>query len=502
MAHVNQGGNTTMLGHWRVVLKQAEESARAGRLDEALALAARDDVADHRQAVKLRGRWALDLVARAPRRAEADDLDGALADLDAAANFGVAPDVLAAARLRVADAAAVQVRDDLDAGEPSRVVDRVEALAARKVVGPALRRAREAAEAWRESRAEARRGEFVHALELLERADRLAGEDAREALAAERRDLDARQRAAAPASDRFYGVLAESPEGWPAILAAAEGLLQAVPEHPAARQARSRAWRQIGAIGPQDRGLPARPSSAVGAEIRFLDEPTRVAASPRIAAPVRPAPAEPRPRPRQGGPEGRLLLWADAIGGYLVCLNDEVVLGRAGPDGNADVPLLGDLARRHAVISREGEHYTLRAEQSTFLNGRPIDLAPLGDGDVIRLGPTVELEFRRPSPVTATATLRLLSRHRLPMAVDGVVLMAQSCLIGSTRQCHIDAPKLSQPVVLFRQGEALWCRCPGGFEVDGRPAQARAPLTAHSAVTSDGVSFSLEPLEPLRAAAV
>ena len=487
MVQVNQGGNSIMLGHWRVVLKQAEESARAGRLDEALALAARSDVADHRQAVKLRGKWALELIARAPRRAEADDLDGALADLDAAATYGAPLDLLAAARLRVADAASVRVRADLDAGEPSRVVDRVEALAARKVSGPALRRARESAEAWRESRAEGRRGEFVHALELLERADRLAGDDARVALAAERRDLDARQRAAAPASDRFYAVLADSPEGWPAILAAAEGLLQAVPEHPAARQARSRAWRQIGAIGPQDRGLPPRPSS-VGGEIRFLDEPTRV------AAPARPNAHEPRSRPRQDGPEGRLLLWADAIGGFLVCLGDEVVLGRAGPDGNADVPLLGDLARRHAVISRDGEHYTLRAEQSTFLNGRAIDASPLRDGDVIRLGPTVELEFRRPSPVTATATLRLLSRHRLPMAVDGVVLMAQSCLIGSTRQCHIEAPKLRQPVVLFRQGEALWCRCPGGFEVDGRPALARAPLTTRSAVSGDGVSFSLEPL--------
>ena len=37
MGKVNQGGNSTMLGHWRVILKQAEESARAGRLDEALA---------------------------------------------------------------------------------------------------------------------------------------------------------------------------------------------------------------------------------------------------------------------------------------------------------------------------------------------------------------------------------------------------------------------------------------------------------------------------------
>ena len=65
---VNPDGKSTMLGHWRIVLRQAEEAARAGRFDEALALASRPDVADHHHAVQLRGRLALDLIARAARR--------------------------------------------------------------------------------------------------------------------------------------------------------------------------------------------------------------------------------------------------------------------------------------------------------------------------------------------------------------------------------------------------------------------------------------------------
>ena len=55
-----------MLGQWRVVLRQAEESARAGRFDEALALANRPNVADHRQALVLRHRLARDLEASGP----------------------------------------------------------------------------------------------------------------------------------------------------------------------------------------------------------------------------------------------------------------------------------------------------------------------------------------------------------------------------------------------------------------------------------------------------
>src|SRR5437763_4027867 len=146
---VNPGGKSIMLGHWRIVLRQAEEAARAGRYDEALALASRPDVADHHHAVQLRGRLAHDLIARAGRRGEADDLAGAVEDLGLAERLGAAPDALAAARMKLADAVAAEVRDDLDAGEPGRVVERVDGLARHKISGPALRRTREAAEAWR-----------------------------------------------------------------------------------------------------------------------------------------------------------------------------------------------------------------------------------------------------------------------------------------------------------------------------------------------------------------
>ena len=38
---VNPGGESTMLGQWRIVLRQAEEAARLGRYEEAYALATR-----------------------------------------------------------------------------------------------------------------------------------------------------------------------------------------------------------------------------------------------------------------------------------------------------------------------------------------------------------------------------------------------------------------------------------------------------------------------------
>jgi len=205
-------------------------------------------------------------------------------------------------------------------------------------------------------------------------------------------------------------------------------------------------------------------------------------------------PARPLARAAENGPGGRFLLWVDAVGGYLVCMDDQIVLGRAGHDSSADVPLMGDLSRNHATLVRDGDGYVLRARQPTYVNGQAIESVPLHDGDVIRLGSTVELEFRQPSPVSATARLAIISRHRLPLAVDSVLLMAETCIIGNSPQAHIPAPGLGAPVVLYRQGPALWCRASGSFDIDGRACMARAPLTLQSSVLGEGFSFSLEPL--------
>ncbi len=304
----NPGGKSTMLGHWRIVLRQAEEAARAGRFDEALALASRPDVADHFHAVQLRGKWALDLIARASRRGEADDLSGAIDDLDLAERLGAAPDALAAARLSLADRVAAEVRADLDAGEPARVIERVEHLARRKVGGPSLRRTREVAEAWQAALDEARRGEFGRAQDHLDRADRLAAGAAQAALAAARRDVEARQKAAAPKVEVLYAALGGGTARPAEVLAAAEAVLEVVPEHPAARQARGRAWQQIAAIGPSASwpaaADPAPPDDARRARSRpGRGRPDRLAQrrTPVVAGRPGRAPAGPGRRAR---PEG------------------------------------------------------------------------------------------------------------------------------------------------------------------------------------------------------
>ncbi len=538
---VNPGGESTMLGHWRMVLRQAEEAARVGRFEEAFTLATRPDVADHHHAVQFRSRLALDLIARATRRGAVDDLNGAVEDLDLAERMGAPPDSLAAARLSLADRVVEEVRTDLDAGEPARALERIEDLARHKISGPALRRSKEIAEAWQTALAEGRRGEFGRAQEQLDRAERLAG-----GAGADRRPASGGRgqgRAGEPPENRgpqgrgaLHRALGREVAGDPlggrgpagdrpgtpggptgaVPRLAADRRDRTVRRGPVARP-RSRAAQAVAMDNPrpaagrepaetghrrqetrrQPRGgrgdrLAQRRDFAAGRQPRGPDRtgPRRPVAMPRVAPPARPM-----ARVEATGPKGRFLLWVNGVGGYLVCMDDRIVLGRAGPDSHADIPLMGDLSRNHATLLRNGEGYLLQAHQASFVNGKPVvDQVVLHDGDVIRLGSTVELEFRQPSPVSATARISIVSRHRLPLAVDGVLLMAETCIVGEAAQAHIPAPALKEPIVLYRQAGALWCRAAGAFDVDGRTCAARAPLTLHSSVLGDGFSFSLEPL--------
>jgi hypothetical protein len=485
-----------MLGQWRVTLRQAEEAARAGRIEDALNLVKRPELAEHRQGIQLAARLVRELLERGQRRAAADDWAGALDDFDLAERHGAPPDRLAAVRLEIADRVARELSQSLEAGDPDRVLERTAALARRGVHAPALRRQREAAEAWIEAQGLARRGEFGQAREALSRAARLAGRHAAEALAAARQELDARQAQAQPRIEAFYAALASSQDA-AGLLAAAEALLAILPEHPSARQARSRAWQQVGVLPPAA-GLPPRTPRriGIGLDLRGPETSNPIVFLDQAGAEPTDEPPAVRLGAAESGPHGRALLWVDTVGGFLICFDREVVLGRAGMDSGADVPILGELSRRHASLIRQADSYVVRAWHPTFVNGRQVvGTSPLRHRDVLRLGSAVELIFHQPSPVSATAKLELVSRHRLPLAVDGVILMAETCILGSTAQAHVPTRTSSGPVILFRQGGQLWCRAPGRFEVDGCPETDRARLGLRSRVVGDGFSFGVEPLE-------
>jgi len=191
----------------------------------------------------------------------------------------------------------------------------------------------------------------------------------------------------------------------------------------------------------------------------------------------------------------RFLLWIDAVGGYWVCLGDEIVLGQPVRSDQVDVPLLGDLSGRHARIRRDGEGYLIEAIREVRLDGRPVaDFAPLVDGSLIQLGSKVKLVFRRPHPLSATARLDFASTHRTQPTVDAILLMAETCILGPRPNSHVVCRKWPDDVVLYRHENNLYCRAAGLTEIDGQPCRQKGPIGRNSRISGERFSLCLEQL--------
>ncbi len=189
----------------------------------------------------------------------------------------------------------------------------------------------------------------------------------------------------------------------------------------------------------------------------------------------------------------RFLLWIDAVGGYLVCMRDRVVVGQPVPSGHVDIPILGDISSRHALISRDGEGYVIEALRPLWVNGRSVrQTVMLSDGNVIQLGEAVKLLFRLPHALSATARLDFLSPHRTQPSVDGVLLMADSCVLGPRPQSHVVSRDWPNEVILYRHGDRLECRTRGWLEIDGASCRDRGAVGHGSRIVGEQFSMSLE----------
>lgn len=206
----------------------------------------------------------------------------------------------------------------------------------------------------------------------------------------------------------------------------------------------------------------------------------------------------------------RWLLWVDGVGGYLLLPGDDWTIG--GPTGSddAEICVQGDLSRREACIRRQQGDYILQPLGTVLLGGRRMQRpAMLRDGDRLTLGPRaaevgaggaeqppqsrgVRFEFAKPHPLSASARLRLDSRHKTLPRSDAVILLADTCVLGPTRASHILTPLAEQEVILVRSGTRWFCR--GGEEtyVAGELQSGRVEVPVGARLETAGLSFSLE----------
>ena len=163
-------------------------------------------------------------------------------------------------------------------------------------------------------------------------------------------------------------------------------------------------------------------------------------------------------------------------------------------EGPVDVPLFADVSRVHAALTRDAECYLLEAGKAVELNGVSAERAVLQSADRIALGSACHLTFDLPVPGCLSARLLLSGGRRLPMAVDGVLLMADMLVLGPGVKTHVQLPDLEKPLYLIRQKDDLIVKWDGEFRVEGVKYEGKAPLPRAGSVVADPFAFAIEPV--------
>lgn len=203
---------------------------------------------------------------------------------------------------------------------------------------------------------------------------------------------------------------------------------------------------------------------------------------------------------------GRYIAWIDGVGAWLILTGSSIAVGRmngnvsplvaASPaEQEPEIALVANLSRNHARIKRVDENYVLKPDSSVKIQGRPIGFETvLPDSCEITLGDSVRLAFSIPTPLSATARMTFASEHRPRTSVDGVILMAETCLLGPSASDHIHCRNWSESIVLVQTSSGIAVKSKQELQIGGRRANATDVVSDGQVVSADEFRFRLEPL--------
>jgi tetratricopeptide (TPR) repeat protein len=447
-----------MFQPWRYHLREAQSALSHGRLEDTERLITSAELVRYLPGKELLNNLADALANRASARGSGGDFPLAWHDLRKARELGGQSEAWLSARNQLVQYELEVLQNHLRASDHSGALMRLDELARRDIEGLNIAVLKELVQRLDAARRLVQHGKFPQALEHYAAAAALHSDLAvtSELLAKCEREAAA----ARPLLEALHRALAAN--DWSEALKLADQLLTITPLCPIANEARRRAWEEVGARAPARPAVPAEPMTPAG------------------------------PQVIQRG-----MLWIDGVGGYLVCLDSVIVIGQAFPGANVAIPIQADLAREHLRIRREGEGYLLEPlAQPVRAAGRAItEPALLSDGDELELGSNVRIRFHRPHPLSASARIDFLSRHRPRPFADSVLLMAESCVLGPKKVNHVICREWANDVVLYRQEGQLACRAMEPFEIDGVRHDGRGKLTWDSHVVGSDFTFKLEPLK-------
>jgi hypothetical protein len=131
--------------------------------------------------------------------------------------------------------------------------------------------------------------------------------------------------------------------------------------------------------------------------------------------------------------------------------------------------------------------------QRTFVDGREIT-APfvLAENQLIQLGDNVRMRFTKPHALSATARLTIESHHKTQPSADAILLMADSCVLGPNRHCHVRCREWQRDLVVFRRDDRLFCRASEPLTIDGIIHAGENEIQSGARVEGDDFSFTWE----------
>ena len=480
-------------------LRAAESAVRDGRLDEAYRIVASPDLRENKKAAGILANLAEKLYERARQHFRADRFSEALIDLDRASTAGVLTEQIAELRAHVQAVAVEERRKDTDREDRVREAARrmhAGSLAAGQRI---LEQASEGDLAANQLRAQAEHrageikalldqaGEFIHQGQPATAVLRLKRAKTIEAHHPDVARLEAAlckqvlERAwEALNQGKFIRCLGElAPLG---ALGDTQPSKRELDAALMAAQETSRCMR-AGQFADARRHVLTLQRMAPGAawikgtleQLRQMDEvytqlmagplgePAKVAVS-RAAAPKQGrgldetiVVANPSPKV-QGHLSSRLLVLVDGGGSYLLLRDPRATIGRAASNDCADIPILSDLAERHANLLRVEEDYFIESNRDLEINGRVVRSHLLREGDRVVLGRKGKFSFRMPSRQSLTAALDLSDGTKMPNDVRRVLLFNQYAVLGNGSSAHIRCMHAGTPLVLFERNGDLWLR--------------------------------------------
>jgi FHA domain len=449
-----------------IIKWRAREALKNGQPEEAHRLLDGLIASGNRRAFALRADVVRGYLERAEGALGHHDVEAAWADLVRLEALADGDGGVVRLRDKLTRLGIAEIRASLEAGSPLQALKAAARLKERPATSPEIAPLVESAQEWVIAVENADRGDFASARTALERI--------RRRLEPQPAGLDRLEQEVIRREDHFRSAWndlqeAAAAKDWRSMLRKADEVLAAAPQHKEAQQARNRAWQAV-----QPETSDHRP------ETRGLSS-----TGPHSLESVHDA---------ETAMPKRFFLWIDGVGAWLVCLSPRIAIGQASPEGGPiDVPLVADVSRIHATLTRDEESYVLESNRDVQVNGRPITRAVLQSGDRIMIS-SCAMAFEQTVPGCLTAKLIVDGGRRLPMAVDGVLLMADMLVLGAGEKVHVRMPDLEEPFYLYRQKDRLGVRWQGEFSVEGQKCKDRALLPLQGTVSSDLFSFAIEPV--------